>query len=373
MPDIPESFTDPAQEYRALVERVALINPSHWGVLRLTGGDRATYLHSQVTSNITSLEPGQGSHATLTTVKGKLVAELFVLARPSELLVLVSQGDTTTVFDALCKYIIADDVTLEDVSADHAVFSLEGPDARAMVWRLFPDGPLPMEALAFGDTDYQGIPVTVLRNSVTGGRGFQLIVSGDGEGRDRIHEYLVQGGLGLDMERCGRAAWNMRRVEMGLPWWGSDVDDNFPKECRLDHTIDYEKGCFLGQETLARMHYRGHPNWLLVGLAPVGDVPEALRLSAADTENPTPVDPATLDLSRLAGAELFAPGDDGDKRKAVGRITSPVFSPGRGAFLSLGYVRHNLAEPGTRFEWPRDGETVELEVITLPIDHHTAD
>jgi len=205
-----------------------------------------------------------------------------------------------------------------------------------------------MEALTFGDADYQGMPVTVLRNSVTGGRGFQLILSG--EGRRLVRNYLRQAGLGLDMLECGLVAWNARRVENGLPWWGPDVTpDNFPAECRLDGVVDYEKGCFLGQETLARMNYRGHPNWLLVGLAP----------AAGDPEDK----PESLDRSDLSGTELFSPGD---RDKPAGRITSAVWSPARGGLLALGYVRHTMAGTGTVFEMELDGEKTELTVITLP-------
>ena len=387
----PIAFTHPIREYRALTEDVALIDLSHWGVLRLTGADRVAFLNSQVTSHIATLQTGEGSHAALTTVKGKLVAELFVLAREAELLVLVAQGSTTAVVASLSKYIVADDVTVEDISDDHAVLSAEGPQARALVWRLFPDGPLPMDALTFGDAEYpvvpegtpghttEGIPVTVFRNSAAGGRGFQLIVSG--EGREQLRTYLIQAGRGLDMELCGRAAWNMRRVETGSPWWGNDVNDNFPKECRLDGVVDYEKGCYLGQETLARMHHRGHPNWLLVGLAPAGAVPPTLDLPAfvnANNDDATPVtsaspdtalaDTRALDLSDLAGAELFAPGAGDKDRKAIGRLTSPVFSPELGTFLSLAYVRHERSAPGTRVELFLDGNPVELEVITLPME-----
>ena len=350
----PESFTDPLREYESLVERVALVDLTHWGALRLTGGDRVTFLNNMVTNDVAKLGAGEGTHAALATTKGKLVAELFVLVRESELFVLVPQGSTQDVFTILTKHIIADDVTLEDVSNEFGVLAVEGPRARDMAWRLFPDGPLPMESLAFGDTDYQGMPVVVLRNSVTGEKGFQFVIGASHI--ERIRNYLVQAGRGMDMELLGRAAWNMRRVENGLPWWGPDITDNFPKECRLDDVVSYDKGCYLGQETIARMHHRGHPNWLLVGLA------------SADTVD-APAEPASsAGPATLAGIELFAPGESAAGGKPAGRLTSPIHSPMRDGFLSLGYVRHEMAEPGTRFEFSLDGKTVELQIITLPID-----
>lgn len=372
----PAAFTHPLREYRALTGKVGLIDLSHWGAVRLRGADRVTFLNSQITNEVATLAVGEACHAALTTTKGKLIAELFVLFREEELFVLVAQGETARVIESLDQHIIADDVLLEDVSNDFVVLSVEGPKSRELVWRLFPEGPLPMEPLAFGDADYQGMPVTVLRNSVTGQRGFQLIVSGDG--RRLVRNYLVQAGMGFDMEECGGLAWDMRRVENGLPWWGRDITpDNFPAECRLDDLVNYEKGCFLGQETLARMHHRGHPNWKLVGLVP-SDGPGSEGTPAFISEEKLPVLETNandvkahidwLMRERLGGTELFSPEESSsDGAKPLGRLTSPVFSPALGGLLTLGLVRQKLSETGTHFEARIDGAVVALTVISLPV------
>lgn len=359
----PSWFTHPLAEYEALTGNVGLIDLTHWGVLRLTGEDRVTFLNSMITNDVSSLADGQACHAALTTIKGKLVAELFVLRREEDLVVLVAQGDRARVVESLTKHIIADDVSVSDETARWGVLSVEGPKARDLVWRLLPDAPLPMESLAFIDTDYQDAPLTVLRNSVTGERGFQLIVGADDI--ERIRTYVVQGGRGMDMALCGRVAWNMRRVEQGLPWFGEDVgEDNFPKETRLDDVVSYSKGCFLGQETLARMHHRGHPNWLLVGLAPAGDAPAALRYP---TDPQAPAE--AFDFTAVpAGTEMFARGD---ADRAVGRVTSAAFSPAASASRFLGFVRATLSETGTRFDAELAGSRVQLEIITLPIEGDT--
>jgi glycine cleavage system aminomethyltransferase T len=305
-----------------------LIDLCHWGALRLTGGDRVRLLNALTTNDVESLEPGQGCHSALTTIKGKLVAELFVLRRENELFVLVSQGDTAAVAAAIEKHIIADDVTLEDVSGEYGVLAIEGPLARGIVWRLFPTTPLPEAPLRFTDTDYLGRPVAVIGNSVTGESGFHLVVPA--AGIRRVREHLVQSGRGDDMADAGRAAWDVRRVEAGLPWWGADVTPggNFPKECRLE------------QETLARMHHRGHPNRLLVGLT-------------ADTGEPA-----------RAGSELYA---QGDTNKAVGRVTSVVYSPTLQKTLMMGYVRTEAAEPGTALVLRAEGSGTAIAVVSLPV------
>lgn len=374
----PETFSHPVLEYRALVSRVALIDLAHWGVLRLTGADRASFLDAMITAEVAKLGPGEAAHAALTTTKGKLVAELYVLARESDCLVLVAQGDRAAVAATLEKHIVADDVELEDASARFGVLAVEGPRSRDLVWRLFPDAALPMEALRFVDVGYHGIPVTILRASVTGERAFLMVVPEDGIAR--IRDYLVQAGRGMDLALVGRVGWNLRRVEAGLPWLGVDAADTFPKECRLDHLVSYEKGCYLGQETLARMHFRGHPNWLLEGVAPAGDVPgalappaalamddDALAEAARDTET-LRAHLDALDLSRLRGVELFEPGRTKGGDKPAGRVTSAVFSPARGSLLALASVRAAHVQARGELEMSAGGEPVRLALTDLPLN-----
>jgi folate-binding protein YgfZ len=388
-------YTHPRLEYEALTHTVGLIDVPNVGVLRLRGADRVRFLNAMVTNDVAKLTAGTACEALLTTTKGRIVAELLILARVEELLVLVLRGSTARVFEALDSHIVADDVTLTDMTAEMAVLSLEGPKSRETVWRIFPREPLPLENLKFTENEYQGLHAMVVRHSLTGEKGLHIVVSrGQSE---RLRDYLVQAGVGMDMQVVGRVAWNVRRVEAGLPWYGVDVsEDNFPKEARLDDHVSYDKGCFLGQETIARMHYRGHPNWQLVGLAADDDAPESLAyldrwervidLPPAIPDSETVrADAAAISLDRAAGAELFgldaddvqaiadeiAEGgpavEDGSARKAAGRITSGVMSPRLKRALFLGYVRAGMAAAGTRFRARIGGTDVTLSVVELPL------
>jgi folate-binding protein YgfZ len=370
----PEAFEHPQNEYRALTSTAALIDLCHWGLFRLTGGDRLRLLNSLTTNDAASLAAGEACHSALTTVKGKLIAELFVLVRDADATVLVAQGDPGTVHQTIGNHIVADDVDLENVSDGYGVLSVEGPKSREIVWRLFPRLSIPTKRFQFVDVIYQGIPATIMHNNVTGETGYQLIVPKDGI--RLIRDYLIQAGRAEDAALAGRAAWNMRRVEAGLPWWGADVkaEENFPKECRLDGVVSYDKGCFLGQETLARMHHRGHPNWLLVGLSPNGEVsgldtPAFLSADSIIDSSPDSISRALGDLNTSAsipaGSELFAPDDPS---KSVGRITSSAFSPKTQKPLFMGYARAALASPGTELVLPVGGVESTLVVIPLPVE-----
>jgi aminomethyltransferase len=308
-------------------------------VLRLSGADRVRFLNAMITQDVATLPAGRARQALLTTTKGKIVAELLVLARADDLLVLVLQGPVARVVEALESHIIADDVALANLSGTYGVVAIEGPKSRDLVWRIFPRDPLPLEPLTFTENAYQGMHATVVRHSVAGGRGMLLIV--DRGHLSLMREYLVQGGIGMDASVVGRAAFNTRRIENGLPWFGADIgEDNFPAECGLDAShVSFEKGCYMGQETIARMHYRGHPNWRLVGL------------STASTDVPPP------------GTALFTD----DESTAVGRVTSSVMSPVLQRPLCLAFVRAPLAVAETRFHARVGGEVREFTMVELPL------
>lgn len=346
---LPDAFTDPATEYEALTHAVGIIDHAATGLLRMRGQDRVRFMNAMVTNDVAKLGPGRSCAALVTTTKGKIIAELLVLLRADELVVLVVQGPVARVVEALESHIIADDVELENASDNFAVIAVEGPKCRELVWRIFPREPLPMEAFAFTENDYQGLRATVIRHSLVGDKGMLMLVPR--EHHERIKSYLVQGAVGLDGTEIGRAAWNTRRIEKGRPWFGIDVtEENFPAESSLDSHVNYEKGCYLGQETIARMHYRGHPNWKLVGLAGGAEVP-------------------AIGAALFAGATASSAKEDEEMAapNATGRITSAVFSPALKRALCLGYVRATLAETGAEFSAREGGRTASLTVVELPL------
>jgi folate-binding protein YgfZ len=378
--EYPRYFLHPLAEYRALVGFCGVIDLTHWGVLRVTGSDRARFLNAMVTNDVASLEPSRGCHAMMTTAKGKIVSELFVFARKEDHLALVSQGDFAETLSALQKHIVADDVAVADASASFSVIGVEGPKAKDVVGRLFRPGPIPKAPLELVEREFEKFAVTVIQNSVTGETGYHVMVPASEA--LRIRNYLVQAARGADGLPVGHDAWNIRRVENGLPWYGIDYDnENFPQEARLGHTVSYTQGCFRGQETLARLENRGHVNRLLVGLAPDGpsvfpaDLAGRLaeiaglsdRLLERDYRIRATLDAEALDLRSVfpvGGAlrQVTAAGAVVDK--PVGAITSSVFSFARRGPLCLGYVRTDAAGKDLVAETPRG--TVKMREAPLP-------
>lgn len=376
--EYPSYFIHPVVEYQSLVKSAGVIDLTHWKTFRLSGKDRQSFLNAMVTNDVASLEDGRGCHSLITTIKGKIIAELFVFVREEDVLVFVPQGDAAEAYDVLAKHIISEDVTIEDLSKGFGVMAIEGPKAREILWRVFPKGPLPSGQFRGVMRQLKDLDVYVMGNSVTGEAGYHMMIPG--ERIERVRDYLVQASRGSDGLPVGGIVWNMRRVEKGLPWYGTDfTGDNFPDETRLGDAISYDKGCFRGQETLARLHHRGHVNRLLMGLATEDrDVPQGVRKLVSEFEDEInnyeesdlkgraePIARA-LDLTSIVApdTELFATNDATDPSKAAGRVTSIAYSPQIKKPLLLGIVRRELAEAGLAVV---AGKSLKLKPIELPI------
>lgn len=371
--EYPSWFVNPAAEYQSLTRYAGALDLTHWSILRATGKDRVSFLNAMLTADVSALDTHSGCHSLLTTIKGKIIAEVFVFVREDDVLLLVSQGDVAEAKTVLEKHIIMEDVTLADDSGALGIIALEGVKLDDAMWRFFEKGPFPKEHLQAFPRQFGDIDVYVMRNNVTGMGGYHMLMASSAI--ERMWSYVVQGIRGTDGLPVGSIAWNMCRVEHGLPWYGVDFDDdNFPDECRLGHAISYTKGCFRGQETLARLHHRGHVNRMLAGLAP-GDLPrEAAAVADAFGEEINNYDEpglqaaaaalaGRLDLSTLypPGTELFAADN---ASKPAGHLTSAVYSPRLGKPLLLGYLRRETVESGAAVQ---NDKGASLDVIDLPL------
>lgn len=376
--EYPAWFVNPVAEYQAIVGHAGVIDLTHWRTFRLSGRDRVSFLNAMVTNDIASLEPGDGSHALITTIKGKITAELFVFARQEDTLVLVSQGNAGEAYDILQKHIITEDVTVEDLSSQYGVIALEGPKAEDVLWRIFQTGPFPKEPLHSVEREFEDAGIFLMKNSVAGDGGYHMMIPA--KEVPRLRDFLVQAARGTDGLPVGAVAWNMRRVEKGLPWFGVDfTENNLPDEARLGSAISYTKGCFRGGETLSRLHNRGQVNRVLVGLT-IGDddVPEAVKKLAAEfgtevrsddeqslRQQAQPIAEA-LDLQESfgSGLKLFPPDSPGESDKSIGWVTSVTFSPELQKPLILGYIRREAAEGKSEIFL---GARTRLTLVDLPL------
>jgi folate-binding protein YgfZ len=298
--------------------------------LRLTGPDRVRFLNGMVSNDVAALSQGRGSWAVKTNNKGRIEALMRVRAAPDAFFLDVRDVVATSLLETLERFIIMDDCTILDVSADRTVISVLGPGSKGVL-EASGIGPVP-DDLAFDQFVRRG-GVEIVRDRSLGVPGYELHVAA-ATAVSQLDTLLARGAVAVAPE-----ALEVVRIEAGIPIDGRDLDaETLPMEARLEYAISSTKGCYVGQEVIARGTLQGQVNYHLVGLRFTGS-PSA------------------------EGAEL----KDGERH--AGEVSSVVFSPRLAAWIGLGYVRRNLETPGTKLltAGPKgDAAAHEATVVALP-------
>jgi folate-binding protein YgfZ len=327
---LPADYGSAAAEHEAVRERAGLIDRSERGKIEATGRDRASFLHGLLSNEVKALEPGQGNRAALLDVHGKVGALLAVHCLEDRLVLETDAHATASVLATIDHYLFAERVELEDVGAAWGILTVAGPAARKTVEHAL-GAPVPELAPRHHARVALGPGARVVRGEETGEEEYDLWVpvAALGAAWDRLRE--------AGARPVGREAWNVLRVEAGVVRHGVDVEPGMLLlEAPLPDVYSLTKGCYLGQEVIARVTYRGHVNRQLVGLRFGGQqVPPA-------------------------GAPVVAGG------REVGRVTSAVASPTLGRAIALALVRREHAEPGTGVEVRAGDGVLRAEVTALP-------
>jgi glycine cleavage system T protein len=333
--ELPETFGDAEREYAAVRTAAGLFDLSFRAGLDFTGGDRTTFLHNMLSNDIAALRPGAGCYATLLTRESKVVADADVLCMEASIRLVLDARVKDRARAHLERFLVADDVEIEDRSELETTLGVHGPRAEEVLAAGMSGLALPDADLAHVEATVAGARVRVVRSAWTGESGFDILVP-------RSHAVSVWKGL-LDaggprgLRPAGMTAANVLRIEAGVPWIGIDFDEsNLVLEAGLERGIHFRKGCYLGQEIVERASARGHVNKRLVGLHLEGEH-------------------APVRGNRIvrAGAE-------------TGQITSAAYSPYLRAPIALGYVKRDAIAVGTRVEVEMAGGSVVAEVVELP-------
>ena len=305
-------------QYRQLREECGLVDRSGRGKLLVAGPDAAEYLQGQLTNDTEALEPGDGSYAALLDRKGHMQSDLRVL-RPGESPDLWLDCEAVAlppVLKHLTMYSIGRDVAVEDASAARAILSLAGPRSVEIA------GTAALPEYACEETTVAGVECVAAGTR----EGIDLICAA--AQAERLRGALLEAGA----VAVSAEAAEILRIEAGVPRYGAEMGaETMPAEAGIvEQAVSFTKGCYIGQETVARLHYKGKPNRHLRGL----------RLSA----------PAAPGAPLRLG------------EKEVGSLGSAAVSPALGP-VGLAIVRRE-AEPGTELAVGEDGVTAE--VVALP-------
>ena len=405
-------YGDWPAEHAALRQSAGVLDFSFRSRICLTGTDRVRFLHGQVTNDVKKLRVGEGCYAALTTNKGKMESDLNIFCLADELLLDFEPGLTEKISQRLGKFIVADDVQIVDVAPHYGLLSVQGPKAIDVIsalglfgWGERPREPilangqhgssvasphrLPTKSLAsvkFSDATLGEIylanharlsssPLPTKRGEGQGEgqnpassprpsppfhggegenilSGFDLFVPNTSLGA--VADKLIAAAKQIGGRACGWQAFETARTEAGIPRFGVDMDEtNLPLECGIEsRAVVYNKGCYIGQEVINRIHSFGHVNRELRGL----------RLA----EN--------LKSLPQRGDKLFRDG------KEIGYVTSAVKSPvlnalvapklqSEGGNIALGYVRREANQIGNELILQTAAGESPAKIVELPFVH----
>jgi len=297
-------------DYERLREAVGLVDRSGRGKLRLTGAEAVDYLQGQVTNDVEALAPGTGCYAALLNHKGKMLADMRVLRGADHIWIDAEPEGLPALVRNASMFSIGRDVQHDDVTAGYAILSLIGPGAREPL-----DNPPPPEEHCFTTGEHGVYVATDL--------GVDVICPA-------ADAAAVREALGV--EQVSEEAAECLRIESGRPRFSIDVgSDTIPQEAGLnERAVSFTKGCYVGQETVARLHYKGKPN------------------------------------RHLRGLRLAEPAEHGDEirlgERVVGQVGSAAESPALGP-IALAVVRRE-AEPGAVVQV--GPSSIEATVSELP-------
>ena len=308
-------FGDVPAEYAAILQDVAVIDLGCRDRIELLGNDRATLLHNLCTNEIRKLPVGAGCEAFFLNVQGKILAHTLVLCRAESLILETVGGAADGLLEHLERYHIREAVEMFDRTAEWSEIFVAGPRAKEILASVV-ESPLPTEHLTGIELNLVGITTSAWRFAVGPLEGYLLFMPRE-QSATVLQVLIDRGAL-----PAGMAALDAARIEIGWPVYGRDISDhNLPQELNRDaRAISFVKGCYLGQETVARIDALGHVNRLLVGI----------RFEGSQVPPP--------------GTALTVAG------KSVGETTSACQSPHFGGPMALAYVRRGEHTVGRQLE-----------------------
>jgi folate-binding protein YgfZ len=327
--NVPASYGDVDGEYQAVREAAGVLDRSHRGVLVAGGEDRKEFLGGMLSNRVAGMEEGEGNHTTMSDPQGHTLADAWLSDRGDVIVLETEPGLQSKLHDSLDRFLITEDVTLEDATGRWAIIGVHGPSASSIlsgVLSVAPPEDLPEGHCFRGQA--ATLEVTVVARNYTGETGWDLWCSP--ESVVDVWEAI----RGAGARPIGSLAADTLRVEAGVPRYGVDFGEEvMVLEAGLEITVDFGKGCFIGQEAIGKMRHLGKPRRTLVGI------------QVDDGEPPAP------------GSSLV------NGEKEAGIVKTSVRSPILKQTIALASVRRGYEEVGTTLLLP-DGR--QAKVCALP-------
>ena len=327
---IPLQFTNSTDEYWTVRNAAGFADISHLGLLTVTGKDRIPFLNGLLTNDISKLSERGGIHSVLLNTKARILADLYLYEGGDHMIADTGETTAAKVKDILDRFIITEDVQLHDSNDDQVHITIQGPkstQAMKEIIGLDVQDLQPLQHKTLG-------PSRIIARDRTGQTGYDIILPRD-ESEAVWQAFLLKGGE-IGVRPVGLNALDILRLEAGLPKYGVDVDENaIVLEAGYKDAISFTKGCYMGQEVVARATHIGRVNKQLVKIE---------------------VDAKDVPASR---SKLSSDGRD------AGFLTSAAFSPGLGKLVGLAYANRDFAKEGTRLFLESGSTTLQAVVVRI--------
>ncbi|MFC7069779.1 aminomethyltransferase family protein [Halobaculum lipolyticum] len=325
--EVVADYGRPDAAVRAVRNGVGVIEMGY-GVVVVEGDDRVEFVDNAVSNRVPAAD-GEGCYALLLDPQGAVETELFVYNAGERLLLFTPPDRAEPLVDDWEDKIFIDDVELRDASADFGVFGVHGPTSTEKIASVLNGAGSPEPELSFVRGRMDSVGVTVIASdNPTGEEGYEVVCAA--EEAEHVFDTLLT--RGLNAAPFGYTTWETLTAEAGTPLFDTEVRGRLPNVAGARDAVDFEKGCFVGQEVVSKVENRGRPSKRLVGLVP-----------AARPES---------------GAAVF----DGDA--SVGEVTRAVDSPNVGGPIALAYL--DFDTDATDLAVRVDGDEVAAERVDLP-------
>ena len=330
---LPVAYGDVSAEYAVVRGGGAgLIDFSSRGRIEVSGSEAMQFLNGLITNDVKTLEEGAWMPAAFPNAQGRLLAFARVLRRGNTYLFDTEAATHERVRKTLERFTLAGDFHVTDITHETAQLSLQGAQAAEILGATLGAEVARLERHHLHCASWREEQLTIIRATHTAEDGFDIITGA------KVAPVLWSALTAAGARPVGFAALEMLRIEAGLPRYGVDMDDsNVVTDTGLDEAVSYTKGCYIGQEIIARIHWRGHVAKRLAGLsfADRGEVERNAKIRTADG-------------------------------KEIGRITSVTFSPRLDHTIALGYVKYDYLAPGTPVRVLYGDEERAAHVVELP-------
>jgi folate-binding protein YgfZ len=352
---VPANYGDTLLEYASVREGgVGVMDLSPHGRMLVSGTEAIQFLNGLITNDMKTLAENSWMPAAFPNVQGRLIASVRVIRlsdeqadqtrptglprrRPSEnvcptFLIDTEPATTERVLKTIERFTLAGDFRVRDVTAQTALLTIQGKKSAGVIRLVLGEAAAGLAIRGVLKIAWQEGEVTILRATHTGEDGFDLIVNAD------VASSLWDALHAAGARPVGYDALEILRIEAGLPRYGIDMDEtNVVTEAALDDTVSYTKGCYVGQEIIARIKYRGH----------VAKKLEGIKFTKAVRVEP--------------GSPIKSIDD-----KEIGRITSITYSPHLGRTVALGYVKYDYLATGTPLKVTGELGDIEAQIAELP-------